>query len=122
MKTTVKSKICLSVVMTALVSGCTVTVTPRGGEMVVAPPPPPAVVVAPEFYVWDGVEFVGEVNGAYMYLNPGGVWVVCDGPRLERFHGWERYHADWRRTAIRYDRAHRPDPRSMRREEERHDR
>jgi hypothetical protein len=108
MKKTMQSKLGLSLLFTAMVSGCTVTWTPNA---VVAVGPEPVVVVAPNAYVWDGVEYVGEYNGQYMYLNGGGAWVVCDEMRLARFHGWEGGHADWRREAIHYDRAHRPDPR-----------
>jgi hypothetical protein len=60
--------------------------------------------MVPDNYVWDGVEFVGVVGGAYFYLGPGNVWLACGPDRLERFHGWERYHADWRDHAIRNDR------------------
>jgi hypothetical protein len=116
MKMAKKTTVCLSAMAAALISGCTVTMTPNG---VVATGPEPVVVVAPETYVWDGYEYVGEYNGQYMYLNPGGVWVVCDEVRLGRFHGWERGHPDWRRGAFRYDRAHRPDPRRGPRPEER---
>jgi hypothetical protein len=120
MKMTVKSKLCLSALATVLVSGCTVTVRPD--PVVVAPPPPgPVVEVAPPFYVWDGYEYVGEVNGGFFYLGAGGVWLTCDAVRLERWHGWERGHPDWRRSAIRYDRGHRPDYRGRgERREERH--
>jgi hypothetical protein len=76
---------------------------------VVATGPEPVAVVAPGAYVWDGVEYVGEYNGQYMYLSGGGVWVVCDEMRLARFHGWEGGHPEWRRTAIHNDRARRPD-------------
>lgn len=101
--------VCLSA-LTALISGCTVTVTP---DAAVVAPPPPVVVVAPDYYVWDGYEYVGEYNGRYMYLNPGGVWVVCDPVIVERFHRWEGGHPDWRRTAIHNDRFRRdhPEPR-----------
>jgi len=105
------NKLCLPIVVAGLVSGCTATVTPDGAVVASAAP---VVVVAPDFYAWDGVEYVGEVNGTYMYLNPGGVWVACDPVRLERFHAWVGVHPDWRRSAIRYDHAHRPDPRGMR--------
>ena len=114
MKTTALTKVWLTALITALVSGCQVSVTP-GAVVATAP----VVEVAPPTYVWDGVEFVGEYNGQYMYLNGGGVWVVCDPIVLGRFHGWERYHPDWRRAAVRYDRAHPPNPRNMRREPER---
>jgi hypothetical protein len=116
MKMARKTAVCLSAIITTLVSGCTVTMTPNG---VVATGPEPVVVVAPETYVWDGVEYVGFYNGQYMYLNGGGVWVVCDEARLARFHGWERGHPDWRREAIHYDRGHRPDPRRAPRPEDR---
>lgn len=110
----------------ALMSGCTIEpgrVVVRGPEVVAAPPPavvvaPPAVVVAPEpppapvvtvevpdYYVWDGVEFVGYVGDGCFYLGPGNVWVVCDPIRIARFHDFERFHPDWRvRLAVRNDR------------------
>jgi len=69
----------------------------------------PVVEVVPETYVWDGVEYVGVYNGQYMYFGPAGVWVVCDPFVLERFHGWEGVHPDWRREAIRNDGEHRLD-------------
>lgn len=103
----IKSAVGLSIITTALVSGCTVSWTPNS---VVVATPAPIVEVGPAGYVWDGVEYVGEYNGQYMYLNGGGVWVVCDEMRLARFHGWEGSHPDWRRAAIHNDRAHRPDP------------
>ncbi|MGA2748550.1 MAG: hypothetical protein ABSG59_07225 [Verrucomicrobiota bacterium] len=89
----------LFAVTAGLVTGCTVSFTPA----TVYVPPPEAVVTVgvPDSYVWDGVEFVGFVGGQYMYLGPGGGWLVCDSFRLERFHGWERGHPDWRRTAVR---------------------
>jgi hypothetical protein len=90
---------CLFACVAALATGCTVSVAPPA---VYVPPPEPVVTVGvPDSYVWDGVEFVGVVGGSYMYLGPGGAWVVCDSVRLGRFHGWERGHPDWRRSAIR---------------------
>jgi hypothetical protein len=74
---------------------------------VVAAPPPPAVVVeapVPDYYVWDGYEYVGVVGDQYCYLGPGNVWLVCEPFRLERFHGWERGHPDWRTHATHNDR------------------
>ena len=50
------STLYMSVALAVLVPGCTVSVTP----MAPAPPPAAIVVAAPEAYVWDGVEFVGE--------------------------------------------------------------
>lgn len=97
-----------------LVSGC--VVEPNGRlafqPIVVAAPQPVYVapqpvevapVMVPEAYTWDGVEFVGVVGDQYFYLGPGNVWLVCEPFRLERFHGWERDHHDWRDHAIRND-------------------
>jgi X-X-X-Leu-X-X-Gly heptad repeat protein len=68
----------------------------------------PAVTVGvPETYVWDGVEFVGEVNGGFMCLNPAGVWVAADADVLGRFDAWANAHPDWHRVAIRKERYRR---------------
>ena len=107
MKMTAKMTFCLSAAIAALVAGCEVAVTPGGAVVATAP----VVEVAPPTYVWDGFEYVGEYNGGFVYLNPGGVWVTAPGFVLDRFHGYERVHPDWRRTAVRYDRGHRPNPR-----------
>ena len=65
----------------------------------------PAVAVTvgpvPDTYVWDGYEYVGMVGAQYYYLGPGNVWMVCDAPRLTRWHDWEKAHADWHDHAIR---------------------
>ena len=58
-----------------------------------------------DFYVWDGYEYVGG-GGQYMYWGPGGVWLACDPFRLERFHGWERGHPDWRQSAFGNERRY----------------
>jgi hypothetical protein len=100
-----------------LVSGCVVEPDGRVGlltpQVVVAAPvvyaaPPPVVieepVMVPDSYAWDGVEYVGIVGDQYFYLGAGNVWLVCEPWRLERFHGWEREHGDWREHAIRNDR------------------
>jgi hypothetical protein len=72
--------------------------------VVVAPAPTVAVQAVPDSYVWDGTEYVGVVGSQYYYLGPGNVWLTLDGPRVARFHEWERSHADWRAHAIRNDR------------------
>jgi hypothetical protein len=72
-------------------------------EATPAPPPPVVTVDVPDDYVWDGYEYVGLVGGTYFYLGPGNVWLVCDPFRLDRFHGWERGHPDWRYHTIRND-------------------
>jgi len=71
-----------------------------------APPQPvvEAPVMVPDSYVWDGYEYVGVVGGQYYYLGPGNFWLACEPFRLERFHGWEGGHPDWRGHAVRNDR------------------
>ena len=106
----------------ALVSGCAVDqsghlafVVPTvvvAAPVVVAPAPvvvadPGVAVMVPESYVEFDGEYVGVVGDQYFYLGPGGLWLVCDAGRLERFHGWERDHRDWREHAIRNDRFRR---------------
>jgi hypothetical protein len=79
-----------------MVSGCVVEVTPGGPP----PPPvvmaPPPVVEVPDYYVWDGDEYVGMIGPNYYYLGPGQAWVVCDPVRVQRFNVWVGYHPDWR--------------------------
>jgi hypothetical protein len=87
-----------SLVTAALMSGC--VVRPYGGVAVEAPGPAVTVGVYPDYYVWDGYEYIGVVGNQYYYLGPGNVWVVCDRVRLARFHDWERYHPDWHAHAI----------------------
>jgi hypothetical protein len=97
------------------VSGCVVRPDGRVAfEPVVVEAPAPVVVApapvmdvsvgVPDDYVWDGYEYVGVVGDQYYYLGPGNVWLVADPFRLDRFHGWEHGHPDWRGHAIRNDR------------------
>jgi hypothetical protein len=98
----------------ALLSGCVVQPNGQVGLMVptvafapavvVAPPVVVEPVMVPEAYTWDGVEYVGLVGDQYFYLGAGNVWLVAGPDRLERFHGWERGHPDWRNHATRNDR------------------
>jgi hypothetical protein len=102
-----------------LAAGCAVYPDGRVGfaPVVVAPAPvyvaPPVVevepgpVLVPDGYVWDGYEYVGLVGDQYYYLGPGNVWLVAEPWRLERFHGWEREHPDWRGHLVRNDRFRR---------------
>ena len=98
-----KTKLAVGITVLATVAAVSAQ-TVRVGVGVPAPAPvvvvpAPAVTVAvgvPDFYVWDGVEFVGVIGTQYVYLGPGDVWMVCDPVRLGRFHDWERGHADWR--------------------------
>lgn len=100
----------------AVSSGCSVYVGTPGAVVVEGHVDvgAPAVEVVPVTYVWDGYEYVGEVNGGFYYFGPNGYWIRCDDVVLGRFHGWERIHPDWRvhdvirnEGAYRIDRAHR---------------
>jgi hypothetical protein len=74
---------------------------------VVVTPPAPAVTVetaVPDYYVWDGSEYVGVVGTQYYYLGAGNLWVRMDEPRLARFHDWEKGHGDWRNHATSNER------------------
>jgi hypothetical protein len=101
--------------ISVLVSGCVVepngrlafqpfvVVAPQPVVVVAPAPVVEAPVMIPDSYVWDGVEYVGFVGDQYFYLGPGNFWLVCEPFRLERFHGWERDHRDWRDHATRND-------------------
>jgi hypothetical protein len=65
------------------------------------PPPTGYVSYAPSYCVWDGTEYVGVSGGNYVYWS-GATWVVAPPIIVEHFHGWERYHPDWRRHALHY--------------------
>ncbi len=81
---------------------------PPPADAQVAPAPAPVVTYAPDYYVWDGYEYVGVYGDQYVYWN-GGAWIVCDPVVLGHFHGWVRYHPDWRSHAYHhYYRGHRP--------------
>jgi hypothetical protein len=118
MKTKKNRVFCLLAFTAALATGCTVSVAPPVVD--VAPPVAEVTVGVPDSYVWDGYEYVGVVGGQYMYLGPGDVWLACEPFRLERFHGWERGHPDWRRSAFRNEGRYARGRAPVRREE-RHD-
>jgi hypothetical protein len=80
-----------------------VVVAPQPVAVVGPPPVEVAPVMVPDSYAWDGYEYVGLVGDQYFYLGIGNVWLVADPFRLDRFHGWERGHPDWRTHAIRND-------------------
>ena len=66
----------------------------------------------PDYYVWDGYEYVGVVGTQYCYLAPGLFWVTCEPWREHRFHDWEHRNPRWRDHAVRNDRfRHGPDGR-----------
>jgi hypothetical protein len=56
---------------------------------------------APDYYTWDGNEYVGVSNSQYVYWT-GAAWIIAPPVILGRFHGWARFHPDWHRHAIHY--------------------
>jgi hypothetical protein len=58
----------------------------------------------PDYYVWDGYEYVGVVDGRYYYLGQGSLWFACEPWREHRFHDWERRNPRWHEHAERNDR------------------
>jgi hypothetical protein len=66
----------LSIVALGFLLGCAVDQygRVRVAPVVVSEPvvvaPAPEVELVPEYYVWDGVEYVGVVNSRYVYLGP----------------------------------------------------
>lgn len=121
------NKITLGVITLAaagILSGC--VVRPYGGVDVYAPAPAVTVDVYPDYYVWDGYEYVGVNGGRYYYLGPNHVWIVCEPFRVTRFHEWERYHPDWHNHAIRNEHYRggneRHEDRDDHRDRDRHDR
>lgn len=101
-----KKGICLACLtaLTVIASGC---YTAPPALAVSTPPPTPVppptgyVVYEPEYYVWDGAEYVGVSGGQYVYWT-GGAWLAAPPVIIGRFHGWQRYHPEWRRHAIPY--------------------
>ena len=73
---------------------------PQAQVVVAAPAPVATVAYYPEYYTWDGFEYVGVIGGNYFYLGAGNVWISCEPWRAHRFHEWEHYHQDWHRRAI----------------------
>ena len=91
----------------ALLSGCVEGGYGYVGVGVEAPLPAVEVEVYPDYYWWDGYEYVGIVGGQYYYLGPRHAWIVCEPFRVERFHEWERGHPEWREHAT-YNEHYRP--------------
>ena len=104
----VVTPVCAGISFPVVIKAPSVEVTVPAAPVVVALPAPvvvaaPEVAVAPETYIWDGFEFVGEVGGVQVFLGPEGGWHHFDAVRRDRFHGWEHSHADWRNHAIHND-------------------
>lgn len=85
-----------------LMAGCTVQTYGPGGSVTVTAPEP--VVEVPDYYVWDGAEYVGWVGGAYFYLGPGNVWLACPPVVLDRWNVYIGAHPDFRAHAVFNDR------------------
>ena len=108
MKTTTKLLLAASLMAAVLSAQAGVQV---GVQIGIPAPPrvyierPVRVAVVPQFYVWDGSEYVGAYNGDYYYLAGGGFWLPLDQnfSRHDRFHDWQGHHPDWRSHAIRSD-------------------
>jgi len=95
--------------MASLVSGC---YTPPPATVsvqspVTVPAPTGYVSYTPEYYTWDGYEYVGVAGGQYVYWD-GSVWLAAPPVVIGRFHGWERYHPGWHRHATPYRYGHEP--------------
>jgi len=76
------------------------------------PPPQPVVAVVtpvyvPEYYVWNGYEYIGWVGNQYVYYS-GTVWHPCRPEHIARFHEYSRSHPDWRRRAQRHEHGREP--------------
>lgn len=103
MKTTNKVIIVMGITSLAALSsmagvGVRIQVGVPAPPPVVVQTPPPAVTVevgVPDYYVWDGDEYVGVIGGQYYYLGSGNVWLPLDASRVTRWHHWENAHADW---------------------------
>lgn len=111
-------RICFAgLIALTVIAGCVARVDAPPASVAVQAGPPPAVGPAPpptgpvsyepDYYVWDGAEYVGVSGGQYVYWS-GGAWLVAPPVIRGRFHGWERYHPAWRRNGIRYHRGHEP--------------
>jgi hypothetical protein len=64
------------------------------------PPPPVAVVgFVPDYYFWDGYEYVAWYDDDYYYWGSGNTWIICDPPRRQRVTVWVQNHPNWRTEA-----------------------
>jgi hypothetical protein len=98
----------LSLATAGVVCGLTLS-SAAGPNIYIAPPPPPTVIITvpappppvvtvaivPDYYVWDGDEYVGIVADQYYYLGPDNVWIVMDPVRYHRFQIYVHDHPDW---------------------------
>ena len=56
-----------------------------------APTNPPG----PSNAVWDGSDYVGQVNGEYYYLGANNTWMPMDAAHQQRFQEWQQNNPNW---------------------------
>ncbi len=90
------------------VSGCAMQIGVQRPAVVVASAPP-ATVIVPDYYVWDGSEYVAWCSAScqYVYWSTAG-WMVCSPDVMFRFGQWNRHYPNWRRESIPYHHGQRP--------------
>jgi hypothetical protein len=95
MKTTRK------LVWTLAVAGIAALAATSGCVYQEPPPPPGAAPVAfvPDYYYWDGFEYVCWYGDGCYYWGPNNVWIICDPVRLHRADAWQQAHPHWRAQA-----------------------
>ena len=69
----------------AIVPPCTAYVTSWAAT---APPGPTTAV-------WDGSDYVGQVNGKDYYLSANNTWAPLDAARQQRFNEWQKHNPNW---------------------------
>src|ERR1700739_1574564 len=57
-------------------------------------PPGPASVV------WDGSDYVGQVNGTYYYLGPNNTWMPLDAARQHQLEQWQQINPYWKHPTV----------------------
>lgn len=73
----------------AIVPLCTAVTQSTGLPQMYPQPEAPAM---PPVAVWDGTEYVGQVDGRYYYLGPNNTWLSMDKTRQQRFDEWQETH------------------------------
>jgi hypothetical protein len=90
------------------VSGCAVRFG-RQQPVVVVPPQAPVTVFVPDYYIWDGAEYIGWCGtyNRYVYWGATG-WLVCSPEVTLRFDRWMSHYPTWRRESKPYHRGEWP--------------
>lgn len=55
----------------------------------------PTTAPGPSNAVWDGSDYVGQVNGQYYYLGPNNTWMPMDAAHQQRFEEWQQSYPNW---------------------------